>query len=87
MAWYSIDPIFYAVSSQPDGISKQDLSSNRTRRVYYEELYPVTDVAPGQSRVVNTLDLSYYPKERGPYNFNPKLPAKGFVFDEVEATE
>jgi cell surface protein SprA len=37
-----------------------------TRRIYSEELYPLTDIAQGQSQVINTLDLSYYPSERGP---------------------
>ncbi|WP_294818439.1 cell surface protein SprA [uncultured Flavobacterium sp.] len=75
LAWYSIDPTFYADGSRPSGISAADISFNRTRRVYYDELYPVTDVVPGQSRVVNTLDLSYYPQERGPYNYNPLAQA------------
>lgn len=71
LAWYSIDPIFYASGSRPTGINAGSVSSNRTRRIYYSELYPNTDIAPGQTRVVTTLDLSYFPKERGPYNFNP----------------
>jgi cell surface protein SprA len=75
LAWYSIDPSFYADGSRPSGISAADISTNRTRRVYYDELYPVTDVVPGQTRVVNTLDLSYYPQERGPYNYNPLAQA------------
>lgn len=87
LAWYSIDPVFYAGSTQPDGITDADLASNRTRRIYYEELYPLTDVAPGQSQVVNTLDLSYYPQERGPYNFNPDLTTQNFTFTEAQATE
>jgi cell surface protein SprA len=40
---------------------------NTTRRIYSEELYPLTDIQ-GQSQVINTLDLSYYPSERGAYN-------------------
>ncbi|HSD05829.1 cell surface protein SprA [Flavobacterium sp.] len=68
LAWYSIDPVFY--TSKPSGITNDDLSSNTTRRVYSEELYPLTDIVQGQSLVVSTLDLSYYPKERGPYNNN-----------------
>src|SRR5690606_21064629 len=60
--------------------------SNRTRRVYYEELYPVTDVVPGQSTVVNTLDLTYFPQERGPYNFNPDAAASN-GFTETQAVE
>lgn len=89
LAWYSIDPVFYTPSLRPDEITVDDISSNRTRRIYYEELYPVTDVAPGQSQVVSTLDLSYYPQERGPYNFNddPSFAANGFTFTETEATE
>ena len=69
LAWYSIDPIFY--TQRPSGISEDDLSLNSTRRIYSQELFPLTDIAQGQSQVINTLDLSYFPKERGPYNFNP----------------
>jgi len=68
LSWYSIDPIFY--TQRPSGISEEDLSFNSTRRIYSQELYPATTIASGQSQVVNTLDLSYFPKERGPYNFN-----------------
>ncbi|NRT14001.1 cell surface protein SprA [Flavobacterium sp. 28A] len=68
LAWYSIDPIFY--TSKPSGISNDDLSLNTTRRIYSEELYPLTDIAQGQTQVVSTLNLSYYPSNRGPYNNN-----------------
>jgi cell surface protein SprA len=68
MAWYTIDPVFY--TQRPSGISEEDLSFNSTRRIYSQELYPATILAQGQSQVVNTLDLTYFPKERGPYNFN-----------------
>lgn len=83
LAWYSIDPIFYS-NQRPSGVSPNDLSTNRTRRIYYDELYPQTDVVPGQSTVVSTLDLSYYPQERGPYNFNPLAQADN-TFTEAEA--
>ena len=69
MSWYSIDPIFYA--QRPAALSVQDIAYNTTRRIYSEELYPATDIAVGQQQVINTLDLSYYPRERGPYNYNP----------------
>ena len=80
LSWYTIDPIFY--SSKPSGISNDDLSLNTTRRIYSKELYPNTDIAQGQIQVINTLDLSYYPSERGPYNnsptFNSDAPASNF---------
>ncbi len=71
LSWYTIDPIFYVDSQRPDGISEADLRSNRVRRIYSDELYPNTDIAQGQTTVVSTLDMTYYPAERGPYNFSP----------------
>jgi hypothetical protein len=52
------------------------LSLNTTRRIYSEELYPLTDIAQGQSQVINTLDLSYPLKEV--YNVNFGDPAANF---------
>jgi cell surface protein SprA len=69
LSWYSIDPVFYA--QRPSALSVQDIAYNSTRRIYSEELYPATDIAVGQQQVINTLDLTYYPTERGPYNYNP----------------
>jgi cell surface protein SprA len=68
LAWYTIDPVFY--TQKPSGISNNDLSLNSTRRIFSQELYPLTDIAQGQTQVINTLDLSFYPSERGPYNNN-----------------
>ncbi|MDG1870568.1 MAG: cell surface protein SprA, partial [Flavobacterium sp.] len=73
LAWNTIDPIFY--TSRPSGITDDDLSLNTTRRIFSEELYPLTDIAQGQSQVVNTLNLSYYPSDRGPYNNNSNFNA------------
>ncbi|MFT5602097.1 MAG: cell surface protein SprA [Flavobacteriales bacterium] len=73
LAWYSIDPVFY--TQKPAGITNNDLSFNSTRRIYSEELYPLTDIAQGQSQVINTLDLSYYPSDRGPYNNSANFSA------------
>ncbi|MFG6684961.1 cell surface protein SprA [Mariniflexile sp. HNIBRBA6329] len=66
--WYSIDPIFYT-SQRPNGISDNDLSSLYTSRVFIKELFPDRDLVQGQNTVISTLDLAYYPTERGPYNF------------------
>ena len=66
LSWYTLDPVFF--TSKPTGISNDDLSLNTTRRIFSEELYPLVDIVQGQSQVVNTLDLTYYPKERGMYN-------------------
>ncbi|TRO64230.1 cell surface protein SprA [Christiangramia sabulilitoris] len=70
MAWYTIDPIFYS-NNRPAGISDSDISTYAARRVALSEIFPNIDVVQGQSQVVYTMDVSYNPAERGPYNYNP----------------
>ncbi|TGD57261.1 cell surface protein SprA [Flavobacterium humi] len=70
LSWYSIDPTFYT-GDRPADVNDNEISSNNTRRIYSKELYPNTDIAAGETTVVTTLDMTYYPTERGPYNFNP----------------
>ncbi|WP_208103176.1 T9SS outer membrane translocon Sov/SprA [Flavobacterium ichthyis] len=84
LAWYSIDPVFYV--QRPGGITDNDLALYSTRRIYSRELYPETDIAVGQQTVVNTLDLSYFPQERGPYNFNP-IAASSNGFTPAQAAD
>ncbi|WP_053978120.1 T9SS outer membrane translocon Sov/SprA [Mangrovimonas xylaniphaga] len=66
--WYTIDPIFYS-TQRPTGINDDDISNLYTRRVFIDEVFPQVDLVQGQSTVIYTLDLAYYPSERGPYNF------------------
>ncbi len=68
--WYTIDPIFYS-NQRPDEISDDDVSGLYTSRVFINELFPDQDLVQGQNSVIFTLDLAYYPEERGPYNFEP----------------
>ncbi|WP_245780660.1 T9SS outer membrane translocon Sov/SprA [Lutibacter maritimus] len=71
LAWYIIDPLFYGGSSlKPSNINNTDLSRAEVRRIRYEELFPEQDLDLTQSTVVRTLDLAYYPNERGSYNFD-----------------
>ena len=70
MSWYTIDPIFYS-NRRPDGISDSDISTYTARRVALNEIFPNTDVVQGQPQVLYTMDVSYKPEERGPYNYNP----------------
>lgn len=67
MAWYTIDPIFYT-NQRPSGINDNDISTNETRRIYVDEIFPQVDIAQGQTTVQNTLDMAYYPNLKGPYN-------------------
>jgi cell surface protein SprA len=66
--WYTIDPIFYG-NQAPSDITVDDISGLYTSRVFIQELFPNQDISQGQTTVINTLDLAYYPAERGSYNF------------------
>nr|WP_198513417.1 cell surface protein SprA [Confluentibacter lentus] len=81
--WYTIDPIFYT-NQRPNGISDDDLSSLYTSRVFINELFPDRELVQGQNSVLFTLDLAYYPTERGPYNFDPTA-ANGVISNPQES--
>lgn len=81
--WYSIDPTLYVQT--PGDIGQDGISANNTRRIFSRELFPNTQIQIGQSQVINTLDLTYYPQERGPYNYNPAALPSGFT--DAEAKE
>ncbi|MEE9363914.1 MAG: cell surface protein SprA [Cellulophaga sp.] len=72
LAWYTIDRVFYE-NKQPDGVTKSDISTNATRRIFIDEIFPKTDIAQGQGTTQRTLDLAYYPNKKGPYNANPSF--------------
>ena len=71
-SWYTIDPIFFT-NQRPAGITDNDISTNATRRIFIDEVFPQTDIAQGQTTVQNTLDIAYYPDRKGPYNANPNF--------------
>ena len=82
--WYNIDPIFYS-RQRPDGISDDDVSSLFTSRVFINELFPNRNLVQGEQAVLNTLDLAYYPTERGPYNFNSANTNGDVIIDESQS--
>ena len=71
LAWYSINPdIQRGVSGTlPSYINKDSISSPLVRAVYAQDLWPKKDTYNGIKEIIRTLDLSFYPSERGPYNY------------------
>lgn len=74
LAWYYIDPMFNRANSSltPSYIRNNlDLQSNHyVREVSMQELFPYRDFTQSHLSYLQTLSLSYYPRERGPYNLN-----------------
>ena len=70
LAWYNIDQIFYGAGDTPPNINADELSRAETRQINYSELFPNVQLDITQNSLVRTLDLAYFPAERGSYNFN-----------------
>ena len=70
--WYYIDRLFtYRNSSICPAYLRNDIvqqSNPYVREVTTREIFPGRDVAYGESSTIQTLNLSFYPTERGPYN-------------------
>lgn len=70
LAWYNIDPIFYGAGNTPGNIDADALSRDETRQVNFSELFPNQELDVTQQTLVRTLDLAFFPNERGQYNFD-----------------
>ncbi len=72
--WYYIDRLFTSRnSSMCPGYIKSDLdqiSNPYVREVNTREIFPGRQTTYGESTTIQTLNLTYYPTERGPYNLD-----------------
>ncbi len=72
--WYYIDRMFTSRnSSLAPGYIKSDLdqlSNPYVREVTSYEIFPGRELNYGESSTIQTLNLSFYPTERGPYNLD-----------------
>ncbi len=72
--WYFIDRMFTARnSSMCPGYIKSDpkqMNSPYIREVTSREIFPGRQLTYGESNIIQTLNLSFYPNERGPYNLD-----------------
>ncbi|HEX2976857.1 MAG TPA: cell surface protein SprA, partial [Bacteroidales bacterium] len=75
IAWYVIDPIFTRVSSATPSNIKNDentRNSNYVREIYEKEIFKNVDNATGIETNIPVLNVAFYPREKGPYNFDAK---------------
>lgn len=80
-AWFEIDPILVrdGMPNQPSVLKNSaERQSPWVREVQSQELFPQRSVPSTGYNMIPVLNLSFYPKERGPYNASPKtLTPKG----------
>lgn len=79
LSWYNIESNLQDRTSNTNPLRNNlnELSDPRVRLVFTNELFPqqTTNITNTQSQ---TFDLTYYPQEPGPYNFNvDELNSKG----------
>ena len=71
LAWYQIEPTLqlYKGANNPLGDNRDELSDPQVRLVSQSEIFPQKTTDFGQNQLT-TFDLSYYPTQKGPYNFD-----------------
>ncbi|MEO5907817.1 MAG: cell surface protein SprA, partial [Ginsengibacter sp.] len=85
IAWYQIEPTLQDPKNVNNPLkgNKKFLSDPRVRAISQSEIFPQRTTDFGQNQLI-TFDLSYYPKDRGPYNYDASktdLSANGkFLF-------
>ena len=70
LAWYNIEPVLQERNNTNNPLQRElaELSKPETRRILSQEIFPQRTNDFGQG-ILNTFDLAYYPREKGPYNF------------------
>lgn len=90
LSWFSIDPLFTRenTSLTPSYIRARPelVSSHYVREVSVEELYPSREQALGLVNYLPTLNLRFYPHERGMYNLNTSRLGADGRFRDPEAS-
>jgi cell surface protein SprA len=76
LAWYSISTSFQNTSDpfMPQHIKDNpaSISKHNVRQIYVKDIFKGRQIQAGLPNTQPTFDLSFYPKERGPYNYNVK---------------
>ena len=71
IAWYQIEPTLQDPKNVNNPLkgNKKLLSDPRVRAISQQEIFPQRTTDFGQNQLI-TFDLSYYPSDRGPYNYD-----------------
>ncbi|TNF32459.1 MAG: cell surface protein SprA, partial [Bacteroidetes bacterium] len=72
LSWYIIDPLFYRQNNlTPDHWGEDEQSFHYSRGVLEQEIFPnrQSQIANQQTNLP-VFDLAYYPREKGPYNYD-----------------
>ena len=72
LAWYQIEPVMQDPRNPNNPIKdRNQLSDPRVRAISNQELFPQSTPPPGFNQLIS-FDMSFYPRERGVYNFDTR---------------
>ena len=79
LAWYVIDPVMVREQSEtPDHLKGTDQQKEFfVKEVYEKDLWPKKESANGIPTTIPILNLAFYPKEKGPYNYDINVNSDG----------
>ena len=71
LAWYNIEPVLQEKRNSDNPLKNElvELSKPETRQVFQSEIFPKRSTQFGEG-LLTTFDLAYYPRDRGPYNYD-----------------
>lgn len=69
LSWYTLETMLIQGQDAPPSVKNDFSRMNYWRQVLQNEVFRNKTVITGQSNLA-TLDLAFYPEERGPYNFD-----------------
>lgn len=86
LSWYYIDRAWTQRNSNMlPGYLKNDpkqMASPYVREIYVNELFPYRDLAYGEANWIQCLNVSFYPRERGPYNLDAEnIDDEGYLLN------
>ena len=68
-SWYIIDPFMQRNTAPSYLFNEKKLDDPRVREVFQAEIFPDRQTPAGQPTNIPTLDLAFYPQERGSNNY------------------
>ncbi|MFN8351063.1 MAG: cell surface protein SprA [Flavobacteriales bacterium] len=84
LSWYVIDPIFFRDNNLKPPMPSGAEQKHTMREILENEVFPNRQLPTGTPPNIPVFDLTYYPSERGPYNYNPDLTTDGKLQDPVD---
>ena len=86
LAWNWIDPELTRNSSSTPSYYRQNPGKYQDNlwvcNIPVKDIYPNRQLPEGTPLEIQTLNLNYYPRERGPYNYDPvSIDNKGFLLN------